>query len=74
MSPIQILYRHESVSAGASEISREPFHRALMCLCRWFDRSGQRAALSELDDHLLSDIGRTRAEVEAEIRKPFWRA
>ena len=74
MSPIQTLYRHESASAGAREISREPFHRALMCLRRWFDRIGQRAALSELDDHLLSDIGRTRAEVEAEIRKPFWRA
>jgi uncharacterized protein YjiS (DUF1127 family) len=74
MSPIQILYRHESASAGAREISREPFHRAIRSLCCWFDRIAQRAALSELEDHLLRDIGRTRAQVEAEIRKPFWRA
>ena len=71
MSPIQILYRQKSAAAGAREISREPFQQALRSLRRWFDRIGQRAALSELDDHLLRDIGRTRAQVEAEIRKPF---
>ena len=38
----------------------------------WSDRSRQRQALSELDDHHLKDIGLSRAEALAEARKPFW--
>jgi uncharacterized protein YjiS (DUF1127 family) len=30
--------------------------------------------LARLDDHLLSDIGLSRSDVEREIHKPFWRA
>ena len=41
---------------------------------RWRARHRQRHALLRLDDHLLADIGLTRAEAEAEARKPFWRA
>jgi len=40
----------------------------------WLNRTHQRACLTDLDDHLLMDIGKTRAEIETEIRKPFWRA
>jgi hypothetical protein len=29
--------------------------------------------LAELDDDRLRDIGRTRAEAQAEAAKPFWR-
>lgn len=32
----------------------------------------QRARLRLLDDHLLSDIGVTRAEAEAECARPHW--
>lgn len=34
----------------------------------------QRQALSKLDDHLLSDIGLTRAEAEAEATHGIWNA
>lgn len=37
------------------------------------DRAAQRRRLMTLDDRLLRDIGLTRADVEAEYRKPFWR-
>lgn len=37
---------------------------------RWRSRT----ALSELDPHILKDIGVTRAEAEYEANKPFWRA
>ncbi len=34
----------------------------------------ERHRLAELDQHLLRDIGVTRAEVEAELARPFWDA
>ncbi len=37
------------------------------------DRARQRHALGRLDDHLLKDIGLTRADVHREYDKPFWR-
>ncbi|MBP2302206.1 DUF1127 domain-containing protein [Azospirillum picis] len=37
------------------------------------ERHKQRQALSALDDHLLKDIGISRAEAEQEVTKPFWR-
>ena len=39
----------------------------------WFERARQRRQLGELSDHMLKDIGLTRADVEAEVTKPFWR-
>ena len=40
----------------------------------WQDRARQRHRLGELDDHLLRDIGLSRADLERESSKPFWRA
>ena len=39
----------------------------------WLERMHQRRQLAQLSDHMLKDIGLTRADVEAEISKPFWR-
>ena len=39
----------------------------------WFDRARQRRQLCELSDHMLRDIGLTRADAWAEYAKPFWR-
>jgi uncharacterized protein YjiS (DUF1127 family) len=39
----------------------------------WFERAHQRRQLHELSDHMLRDIGLTRADVWAECSKPFWR-
>lgn len=38
-----------------------------------YERWRQRQALMRLDDHLLKDIGVSRADVDAEVSKPFWR-
>ena len=40
----------------------------------WQDRARQRHRLGEMDDHLLRDIGLSRADLEHESSKPFWRA
>ena len=40
----------------------------------WQDRARQRHRLGEMDDHLLRDIGLSRADLEYEAAKPFWRA
>ena len=42
-------------------------------LSTWFDRARQRRHLHALDDRMLKDIGLTRADVEFEARKHFWR-
>jgi uncharacterized protein YjiS (DUF1127 family) len=36
-------------------------------------RRRQRLDLSELDEHLLKDIGLSRSAARAEAAKPFWR-
>lgn len=38
----------------------------------WYQRYVQRRELLDLDDHMLADIGITRAEAESEARRPFW--
>ena len=40
----------------------------------WQDRARQRHRLGEMDDRLLRDIGVSRADLENEAAKPFWRA
>ena len=42
-------------------------------LGRYHRRSQERRALYRLDDYLLHDIGISRADVEREATKPFWR-
>jgi uncharacterized protein YjiS (DUF1127 family) len=37
------------------------------------ERSRQRQALAELDDHFLKDIGVTRQQAITEAAKPFWK-
>lgn len=41
-------------------------------MMEWLERSRQRRHLSALDDHVLKDIGLTRADVALECEKPFW--
>ena len=56
-------------SAGTGAVTRF-FDHALT----WLERARQRRHLAELDDRLLRDIGLSRAEVEHEISRPFWKA
>ena len=42
------------------------------CVHAWQERAMTRRHLASLNDHMLKDIGISRADVEYEIRKPFW--
>lgn len=48
--------------------------RAFDALIAWQSRSADRTQLGRLDDHMLRDIGLSRADVEREASKPFWRS
>lgn len=65
-------------------LPQRPLTEGLWSLCRawagflvgrvltWHERARQRRQLLMLDDRMLKDIGLTRADVDEEIRKPFW--
>ena len=38
----------------------------------WQERASQRHHMAGLDDHVLKDIGLSRADIESEATKPFW--
>ncbi len=50
-----------------------PVAAAWMLIAGWIDRSLQRKALADLDDHMLRDIGIARYDAARECRKPFWK-
>jgi uncharacterized protein YjiS (DUF1127 family) len=47
--------------------------RAADVLLTWVERTRQRRRLGQLSNHMLKDIGLSRADVEIEAAKPFWR-
>lgn len=47
--------------------------RMLDTLAAWNERRRQRLALEALPDHILSDIGVSRADADNEATKPFWK-
>jgi uncharacterized protein YjiS (DUF1127 family) len=47
--------------------------RAADLLLTWQQRARDRRQLESLSDHMLRDIGLSRADVFAEASKPFWR-
>jgi len=40
----------------------------------WIERSKQRHAVAELEDHLLHDVGLSRGAARREAAKPFWKS
>lgn len=41
-------------------------------LIKWQDRARNRVFLAELSDRELRDVGLSRADIDAEVTKPFW--
>ncbi|MFA5122148.1 DUF1127 domain-containing protein [Zavarzinia sp.] len=47
--------------------------KAMMTLLTWQRRLAERHHIREMDDRMLRDIGLSRADIEGEATKPFWR-
>jgi len=47
--------------------------RIFATLALWIERAGERRSLSDLDDHLLRDIGLPLYDARREGQRPFWR-
>jgi uncharacterized protein YjiS (DUF1127 family) len=47
--------------------------QAFGTILTWIERYRQRRLLGSLSDHMLKDMGVTRADVEREVVKQFWR-
>ena len=71
------LYRTCSSGAGAIVGKGESVGTTVagifQTLENWAERARQRRHLARLDDHMLKDIGLSRATMQAEAVKPFWR-
>jgi uncharacterized protein YjiS (DUF1127 family) len=76
MSTVTI-HSSQATLAGPVRSQAGPAHRWLLrlfdTLLSWQERARQRYDLQQLDDHMLRDLGLSRADVVAEITKPFWR-
>jgi uncharacterized protein YjiS (DUF1127 family) len=58
---------------GLRSAVRRSVIRMVEAALAWHDRARERRALMELSDHMLRDIGISRAEAQGEAAKPFWR-
>ncbi|MCF4165378.1 DUF1127 domain-containing protein [Zavarzinia compransoris] len=47
--------------------------RAVTLLLTWQSRVMERNHLRMMDDRMLQDIGLSRADIEGEATKPFWK-
>jgi uncharacterized protein YjiS (DUF1127 family) len=82
MSTMQLRSSAATLAGGAGRTStgadhaargRELLQEGALTLLTWLERARQRRHLLSLSDHMLRDIGLSRADVEGEAGKPFWR-
>lgn len=57
---------------GFAATRSDVFNWLMETLLIWQERAAQRRALRELNDHMLKDIGLSRADAFREADKPFW--
>jgi uncharacterized protein YjiS (DUF1127 family) len=63
-----------SVRQGHSSYISEGLVTLFNKINDWSERRRTRSSLYQMPDYILSDIGVSRAEVESEYEKPFWKA
>ncbi|MEM7023176.1 MAG: DUF1127 domain-containing protein [Pseudomonadota bacterium] len=72
--PTRAVQRHEdSIATLGARLTRAAFRVGINALLTWRERARMRRRLLSFDDHMLKDIGITRADAFGEAEKPFWR-
>lgn len=62
-----------SAKRGAqTSIAEQVLWAPFAALATWGERLKQRAALAEMDERMLKDIGVSRVDALTEADKPFW--
>ena len=67
------LERQLMLRAATPRLLSHLYRHAADAIRAWRTRLVMRHSLRELDDRMLRDVGLTRADVERELSKPFWR-
>ena len=63
----------ERATAGRpAERLRAALSWVILTLLRWQELARQRRALGAMSDHMLKDLGLTRADALREAGRPFW--
>ncbi|MGQ0674470.1 MAG: DUF1127 domain-containing protein [Rhodospirillales bacterium] len=60
-------------SLAAADPRGSALLQAVDALFAWIERVRSRRELASLNDHLLKDVGLSRADIQGEIDKPFWK-
>jgi uncharacterized protein YjiS (DUF1127 family) len=66
--------RHGRAAIGVAQFLRNPGARLVIALLRRQELARQRRRLVALDEHMLKDIGITRADASREGSRLFWDA
>jgi len=67
----------QHLTGGIETVAKGIFtlpERLLRTLVVWQKRYEERQRMTDLDNHLLQDVGLDRAAIQAETSKPIWRA
>jgi uncharacterized protein YjiS (DUF1127 family) len=67
-------FMRSSGQSQAAQLRGAAVGEAIDTVTLWQARRRARRQLADLSDEMLQDIGVTRADVEREYGKPFWRA
>ena len=71
--PPAVLDRHAvGIAARGAGRLRAGLSRVVSRLLDGHELARQRQALAALDDHMLKDIGLSRADARCEAERPFW--
>ena len=69
----QAAIAHRGPDLGTMGLIRSALLRLVDQLLTWQDRARERAHLRDLNDHMMKDLGLSRADIDREAGKPFWR-
>ena len=71
--PVLQLVSTDTQAVGFFGTVRRMAFAVIDLLLTWQERANQRFHLQQMSDHMLKDLGISRADVHLESSKPFWR-